>query len=98
MGRKKSKYSREFKLEAVRQLDSGEVSGAELARRLGVMQTNLIQWRKEVAAKQQDAFPGEGRKSGAAGEIVRLQREVELLKEERDLLKKAAAYFARESK
>jgi transposase len=98
MGRKKAKYSREFKLEAVKQLESGEYSSAELARRLGVSMTNLSDWRKQVNAKQQDAFPGEGRKSGIAAEIARLRREVELLKEERDILKKAAAYFAKESK
>jgi len=98
MGRKKTKYTREFKIEAVRQLESGEYSSADLARRLGVTHVNLIQWRKQVKEKKQEAFPGEGRKSGAAGEIARLQREVELLKEERDILKKAAAYFAKESK
>ncbi len=98
MGRKKTKYTREFKIEAVRQLESGEYSSAELARRLGVTMVNLLQWRKQVKEKQQDAFPGEGRQSGAAGEIARLRREVDQLKEERDILKKAAVYFARESK
>lgn len=98
MGRKRSKYPREFKLEAVRQLESGEVSGAELARRLGVAHSNLVEWRKEVQAKQQEAFPGKGRQTGQAGELARLKRELEQVKEERDILKKAAAYFARESK
>ena len=98
MGRKRKKYPREFKIEAVKQLENGEVSGAELARRLGVTQSNLIEWRKEVQTKKQDAFPGEGRQSGTAGEITRLKRELEQVKEERDILKKAAAYFARESK
>lgn len=98
MGRKRSKYPREFKLEAVRQLESGEVSGAELARRLGVPHSSLVEWRKEVQAKNQEAFPGQGRQVGQAGELARLKRELEQVKEERDILKKAVAYFARESK
>lgn len=98
MGRKRKKYPREFKLEAVRQLESGEISGAELARRLGVTHSNLVEWRKEVLQKQRDAFPGEGHRSGTAAEVERLKRELEVVKEERDILKKATAFFARESK
>lgn len=98
MGRKRAKYSREFKVEAVKQLNTGELSVTELARRLGVTQTNLIQWRKQMEQKQQDAFPGSGNQSGTAGELARLRRELEEVKEERDILKKATAYFAKVSK
>lgn len=98
MGRKRSKFSREFKVEAVRQLNSSEVSVTELARRLGVSQTNLLQWRRQIEEKKQDAFPGSGNQSGTAGEIARLKRELARVTEERDILKKAAAYFAKESK
>lgn len=98
MGRVRKKYPREFKLEAVRQLESGELSGAELARRLGVRQADLSTWRRELGEKQEDAFPGKGRRSGQAAEIARLKRELEQVKEERDILKKAMAFFARESR
>jgi transposase len=98
MGRKRKKYPREFKLEAVRQLESSEISGAELARRLGVTQGNLVQWRAEFQKKQADAFPGSGNQGGVAGEIARLKRELAQVTEERDILKKAAVYFAKVSK
>jgi transposase len=98
MGRKRKKYPREFKLEAVRQLENGEISGAELARRLGITQSDLSHWRAEVQEKQQDVFPGSGKQGGVAGEVTRLKRELEQVKEERDILKKAMVYFAKESK
>lgn len=98
MGRKRSKYSKEFKLEAVKRLESGGVSAADLARRLGVSLTNLGQWQAEYRDKKDEAFPGSGKRSGPAAEIDRLKRELEQVKEERDILKKATAFFARESK
>jgi transposase len=99
MGRVRKKYPREFKLEAVRQLESGELSGAELARRLGVTQADLSTWRRQIGEKTaEDVFPGKGRRSGQAAEIARLKCELEQVKEERDILKKAMAFFARESR
>lgn len=98
MGRVRKKYPREFKLEAVRKLQSGEVSVSDLSRRLSVSAPDLCTWRREVESKKDDAFPGSGKQRGAAAEISRLQRELERVKEERDILKKAMAYFARESK
>jgi transposase len=98
MGRKRNKYPREFKLEAVKQLRSGEYTQAELARRLGVKDSDLCAWRKEFDERKEDAFPGHGKRSGAAAEIARLQRELEQVKEERDILKKAMAFFAKESR
>ena len=98
MGRVRKRYPKEFKLEAVRQLQSGEHSLTELSRRLSVSAQELIRWRKEVETKQDDAFPGSGKQSGDAGEIARLRRELARVTEERDILKKAAVYFAKESK
>ena len=98
MGRVRKKHPREFKLEAVRQLQSGEHSLTEISRRLSVSASELLRWRREVEAKQDDAFPGSGKQSGDAGEIARLRRELARVTEERDILKKAAVYFAKESK
>jgi len=98
MGRVRKKYPREFKLEAVRQLQSGEHSLSELSRRLSVSASELCDWRRQVEEKKDDAFPGHGKQRGEAGELTRLRRELERVKEERDILKKAMAYFARESK
>jgi len=97
MGRVRRKHPREFKIEAVRKLQSGEVTPSELSRRINVSPRELCEWRKEVEEKGKDVFPGRGKQGGQAAEIARLQRELERVKEERDILKKAMAYFARES-
>jgi transposase len=97
MGRVRNKHPREFKLEAVRKLQSGDVTLSELARRISVSKQELCAWRKEVEAKGEEVFPGHGKRVGQAAEVARLQRELERVKEERDILKKAMAFFARES-
>lgn len=96
---KRPSYSREFKLEAVRLLKSGEKPAADVARELGVRRNQLYKWRDELQDKGADsAFPGHGRRRGADAELARLKRENELLKEENAFLKKTAIYFAREPK
>lgn len=97
MGRVRKKHPREFKIEAVRKLQSGEVSLAELSRRLSVSASELCKWRKQLEEKKSGAFPGHGKQSGEAGEVARLRRELERVKEERDILKKAMAFFVKES-
>ena len=87
-------YTREFKLQAVRMMTADGLSVAEVARLLGVGENCLRLWR--AAARQQGAaaFPGPGNLSAEQEELRRLRAEVHRLKAERDLLKKAAAYFA----
>ncbi len=96
--RKRKDFSPEFKREAVRLLDAGEKPPADLARELGVRRNQLYKWKEEVAKHGADAFPGMGRRSAAKDELARLRKELERVKEERDILKKAAAYFAKELK
>lgn len=97
MGKYKS-YSKEFKVEAVRLLESSGRPGTDIARELGVRRNQLYKWREQLRTKgKEDAFPGLGRRTGQEAEIARLQRENERLAEENDILKKAARYFARES-
>ena len=91
------KFAREFKLEAVRLIKERGVSVAQASRDLGVHQTQLRQWVKDFAGDPQQAFPGHGQMKPEQAEIARLKREVTKLKAERDILKKAAAYFAKES-
>ena len=89
-------YSREFKLEAVRLLEQTDKPIAELARELGIRRNLLYKWRDTLSQKGEASFPGTGRKRDFEQENARLRRELERVKEERDILKKAAAYFARE--
>jgi transposase len=90
------RHSKEFKLEAIRMINEEARPVAEIARELGVKRTLLYRWRDQVNGKGEKAFKGPGRpKFEEMSEISRLRQE---LKEERDILKKAAAYFARDLK
>jgi len=90
-------HGREFKLEAVRLVRERGVTAAQVARDLGVHPHLLHKWMKEFEADPQHSFPGQGKMKPEQLEIERLRREVQRLKAERDILKKAAAYFAKES-
>ena len=92
----RKQQTREFKLEAVRLLDHSAQPATEIALQLGVKRTLLYRWRDEVRTKGDAAFGGSGRRlAHSEDELMRLRRELALLREERDLLKKAAAYFAK---
>ncbi len=91
------KFTREFKVEAVKLIRERGVTVAQAARDLGVHSTVLRRWVQEYAADLQQAFPGQGQMKPEQEELARLRREVLKLKAERDILKKAAAYFAKES-
>lgn len=91
------KFSREFKIEAVRLVKERGVAVAQAARDLDVHENVLRKWVKEFSADAAQAFPGHGQMKADQLEIDRLRREVTKLKAERDILKKAAAYFAKES-
>ncbi len=90
------KFSREFKVEAVKLVRERGVSSAQAARDLGVHDNVMRKWVKEFGSDPEQAFPGQGQMKPEQQEIERLRREVNKLKAERDILKKAAAYFARE--
>ena len=95
--RKRRKFSREFKLEAVRLVKERGVSVAQAARDLDLHENVLRKWIREVSADPQQAFPGQGQMKPEQLEIARLRKEVAKLKAERDILKKAAAFFAKET-
>jgi transposase len=69
---------------------------AQAARDLGVHENLLRNWVKQFADDPLEAFPGHGRMKAAEAEIAQLKREVQKLKAERDILKRAAAYFAKD--
>ena len=96
--KKRGRYSRAFKVEAVRLLKQGEKPAAALAMELGVPRTLLYRWRDAVAATGEAAFSGQPgpKPTPQAGELARVKRELAAVTEERDILKKAAAYFARD--
>jgi transposase len=94
---KRRQFSKEFKIEAVRLVKERGVSVVQAAKDLDVHENVLRKWVRAVSADAQHAFPGHGQMKPEQAEIARLQKEVAKLKMERDILKKAAAYFAKES-
>jgi transposase-like protein len=93
---KRKSFSPEFKREAVRLLETSQKLPADLARELGVRRNQLYKWKEQLGKRGAQAFPGSGKR--ATDEVTRLREELERVKEERDILKKAAAYFAKELK
>jgi transposase len=94
MGRRQ--FSREFKVEAVKLVRERGVSVAQASRDLDLHVNVLRKWVRDHAADPPAAFPGHGQMKPEQLEIERLRREVAKLKAERDILKKAAAYFAKD--
>jgi len=94
---KRRSFSREYKLEAVRQVRERGVSSSLVAKELGIGANVLSRWVREASGDVRKAFPGQGQQSAEQAEIERLKREIIRLKAEKDILKKAAAYFAKES-
>jgi transposase len=98
MSRKRRSFTQEFRAEAVRLVHSGRET-AEVAREIGVRSDTLRNWVQQAEGraglKAETVSVSGGRRTEQEEEIRKLRREVEVLKEERDFLKKAAAYFAR---
>lgn len=97
MKRKRKKYSREFKVEAVRQMEDGTRKHTEIARALGISTSMLYRWQSQLKDDGVHAFPGQGNQTPEAAELSRLRAEVQQLRQERDILKKAVTFFAKES-
>lgn len=89
-------FSREFKLEAVRLVEDRGVSVTQAARDLDIHDNVLRRWVRQYREDPAHAFPGVGQMKPEQAEIAQLKKEIRKLKAERDILKKAAAYFARD--
>ena len=97
MGEKKGRgsYSREFKEDAVRLVTDKEVPVSQVALDLGIHENTIYKWMRQYSADPEGAFPGKGRLKPQDEELRRLQRENDILKEEREILKKALAIFSK---
>ena len=95
---RRKKFTREFKIETVQLLEDGNRTVAELAKDLGIHPNTLYRWRTQFLEDGEEAFPGHGKLKASDDETRRLRRELARVREERDILKKAVAFFAREGK
>ncbi len=96
MGQSRRKYSREFKLEAVKQVVENDRSMASVARGLGVSPALVARWKTEFEESGELAFPGNGKVNAAEEELRQLRRDLSTERHESDILKKTLACFAKE--
>jgi transposase len=94
MARTRKTYTPEFKLAAVKMLTEQKLSVAEAARRLGIRENLLHTWKKAALKEGTKAFTGSGQLTPLEEENRKLRAEVKRLETERDILKKATAFFA----
>lgn len=95
MAKRGKAYSREFKIEAVKLSYHSDRSVEEVAGELGVSKSSLFRWRKEFGADPDQAFPGKGQRKERDAEMVRLKKALREARMENEILKKAAAIFAK---
>ncbi|MEP6775055.1 MAG: transposase [Chloroflexota bacterium] len=94
----KKTYSREFKLETLRLLKSSGKTKADLERELGLYPGQIHLWERAFNKEEgnvEQAFPGVGHQNDAEAELSRLRRELDIVRQERDILKKAIAIFSK---
>ena len=96
MAGSRRKHSAEFKREAVRLSREADRTVGEVSASLGIDRGLLQRWRKELGEHGAEAFPGNGRLKASDDEVARLRRELSRAQQERDILKKALAFFAKE--
>ena len=97
MARQRRSYTREFKVEAVKLVTEKGYSVAEAARSLDIGETLLRSWKQALESQGDQAFPGNGNLPAVEEELRRLRAENKRLQMERDILKKATAFFAKEA-
>ena len=95
---KRKYYSKQFKIDAVKLVTEQGYNVSEAARNLGIHHSSLRNWKKQLETDNNQAFPGKGYMIPEKEELYRLRKENKQLRMERKILKKAAAFFANESK
>ena len=94
MGKTQPTYTKEFKQQAVQLFKTSGKSKTHIARDLGISDSALSKWCKELGEHGEEAFPGKGHQTVIEEENRKLKREIEILRQERDILKKAVSIFA----
>ena len=96
--KKRKTYDRQFKIDAVNLMVNGGRGVEKVARELGISANSLHRWKQALVTSGSEAFPGKGRLSPQEEELRQLRRELAEAKEDRDILKKALAFFSKGGK
>ena len=91
-------YTAEFKREALRLLEASGKSRTQIERELGIGAGCLCRWKQKLAEDSENAFPGHGRLPPDQERMRQLERELDIVRQERDILKKAVAIFSKSSR
>jgi transposase len=92
---RRRRYDAQFKLDAVRLIRESDRAISDIARDLGVRRELLYKWKRELEADPTSAFPGKGKLKPEQEQLRQLQQELKRVTEERDILKKALAFFSK---
>jgi transposase len=95
MAQERKTYSREFKLEAIQLAETSGKPVTQIERELGLGKSQIYRWKRQLEQEGEEAFPGKGRLKAQEEAIRQLRRENEILRQERDILKKAISIFAK---
>ena len=100
MSTERRKYSKEFKLEAIRMYENGERNVTEVERELGITQGLLWKWKADLEKqpKKEEAFPGNGKLTDTEARIRQLEREIAILKEDKEILKKVLTMYSKDGR
>ena len=100
MMKERRKYSKEFKLEAIRMYENGERAQVEIERELGITEGLLGKWKEalEQQPKKGEAFPGNGKLTETEARIRQLERENALLKQDKEILKKVLVMYSKDGR
>ena len=99
MSTERRKYSKEFKIEAIRMVENGGKPLAEIERDLGISKGLLWKWKESLRRqpRQGEAFPGNGRLTETEARIRQLERENAMLKQDKEILKKVLVMYSKEN-
>lgn len=100
MATERRKYSKEFKLEAIRMYENSERTVTEIEQELGITAGLLWKWRDSLKkqSSKEEAFPGNGRQTDTEARIRQLEREITLLRQDKDILKKVLKMYSKDDR
>ncbi len=98
MAQRRKHFTKQFKIDAVKLVTDQGYKVSEAARNLGIHHSSLRRWKKQLETDGNQAFPGKGHMTPEKEELYRLRKENKRLRMEREILKKATAFFVNESK